>query len=88
MVSAVQAETRDGSEPTYRTQERRILWPRSSCLAILWGWSFWGVRGADLRYVQALLGHESPDTTSGYLGLVKEEVKEAYDRAVGEVLGT
>jgi len=43
--------------------------------------------GADLRYVQALLGHESPDTTSGYLGLVKEEVKEAYDRAVGEVLG-
>lgn len=43
--------------------------------------------GADLRYVQALLGHESPDTTSMYLGLVKEELKRDYDRAIGIILG-
>lgn len=41
--------------------------------------------GADLRYVQALLGHESPDTTSRYLGLVKEELKAEYDRAVADL---
>jgi integrase/recombinase XerD len=38
-------------------------------------------RGADLRYVQALLGHESMDTTKIYLRLVKEDYKRAYDRA-------
>ena len=43
--------------------------------------------GADLRYVQALLGHESPDTTSRYLGLVKEELKAEYDRAVATISG-
>jgi len=42
--------------------------------------------GADLRYVQALLGHESPETTSMYLGLVKEDLKRAYDAAVGSIL--
>lgn len=42
--------------------------------------------GADLRYVQALLGHESPDTTSRYLGLVKDDLKLAYDRAVERLL--
>jgi site-specific recombinase XerD len=42
--------------------------------------------GADLRYVQALLGHESPDTTSRYLGLVKHDLKLAYDRAVERIL--
>jgi len=38
--------------------------------------------GADLRYVQALLGHESPDTTSVYLHFARSELKRAYDRAV------
>lgn len=38
--------------------------------------------GADLVHVQALLGHESADTTSKYLGLVKGELKLAYDRGV------
>lgn len=38
--------------------------------------------GADVRHVQALLGHASPDTTNQYLGLVKEEIKRAYDRAL------
>jgi len=42
--------------------------------------------GADLRYVQALLGHESPETTAMYLGLVKEDLKKAYDAAVGSIL--
>lgn len=38
--------------------------------------------GADIRHVQALLGHESADTTSRYLGLVKDELKRAYDRGI------
>jgi site-specific recombinase XerD len=38
--------------------------------------------GADLRYVQALLGHTSPDTTSRYLRIVKEELKRSYDSAI------
>ena len=42
--------------------------------------------GADVRHVQALLGHASPDTTNQYLGLVKEEVKQAYDRALRKLL--
>ena len=42
--------------------------------------------GADLRYVQALLGHESPDTTAMYLGLVKEDLKREYDRAIELIL--
>ena len=42
--------------------------------------------GADLRYVQALLGHEFPDTTSKYLGLVKEDIKRAYDLAMEGIL--
>ena len=44
--------------------------------------------GADVRFVQALLGHESPDTTSRYLGLVKDDLKREYDRAMAVVLGT
>lgn len=43
--------------------------------------------GADIRYVQLLLGHESPDTTSGYLGLVKDDLKKAYDAATESMLG-
>lgn len=43
--------------------------------------------GADLRHVQALLGHESPNTTSRYLGLAKEDLKRGYDKATAIVLG-
>ncbi len=43
--------------------------------------------GADVRHVQILLGHESPNTTSRYLGLVKEDLKREYDRAMDGVLG-
>jgi site-specific recombinase XerD len=42
--------------------------------------------GADIRHVQLLLGHESPDTTSGYLGLVKDDLKRAYDAAMESIL--
>jgi len=42
--------------------------------------------GADLRYVQALMGHADPQTTAGYLGLVKEDLKKAYDQAVERIL--
>ena len=49
MVSVGQAETRDGSEPTYRTQERRILWPEWLWLAMLWGMGLWGVRAVLTR---------------------------------------
>lgn len=42
--------------------------------------------GADLRFVQALLGHANPDTTSGYLGLVRDDLKRAYDAAVETLL--
>jgi len=42
--------------------------------------------GANLRYVQALLGHESPDTTSRYLGLARDDLKRAYDRAVAKLV--
>lgn len=38
-------------------------------------------KGADIRHVQVLLGHESLDTTKIYLRLVKEDYKKAYDRA-------
>jgi site-specific recombinase XerD len=41
--------------------------------------------GADLRYVQALLGHDSPDTTARYLGLVKTDLKKAYDEALARI---
>ena len=39
-----------------------------------------------LRYVQALLGHQSPNTTAMYLGLVKEDLKREYYRAVDMIL--
>lgn len=42
--------------------------------------------GADVRHVQALLGHSSPDTTNQYLGLVKDEMKRAYDRAMRTIV--
>ncbi|MBX2852296.1 MAG: tyrosine-type recombinase/integrase [Phycisphaeraceae bacterium] len=42
--------------------------------------------GADVRHVQALLGHSSPDTTNQYLGLVKDEMKRAYDRAMKTIV--
>ena len=43
--------------------------------------------GADIRFVQLLLGHESPETTSRYLGLTKEDIRQAYDAAIETVLG-
>ena len=42
--------------------------------------------GADVRHVQALMGHASPDTTNQYLGLVKNEMKRAYDRAMRKIV--
>jgi site-specific recombinase XerD len=42
--------------------------------------------GVDIRYLQALMGHESPDTTSRYLGLVKQDLRRAYDAAVEVIL--
>ena len=42
--------------------------------------------GADVRHVQLMLGHESPNTTSKYLGLVKQDLKREYDRAMDGVL--
>lgn len=42
--------------------------------------------GADLRHVQALLGHESPDTTAAYLGLVKDDLKRVYDASIEAIL--
>lgn len=43
--------------------------------------------GADLRHVQALLGHDSPDTTAAYLGLVKDDLKRVYDASIEAILG-
>lgn len=42
--------------------------------------------GADVRHVQALMGHTSPDTTNQYLGLVKDDMKRAYDRAMRKIV--
>ena len=42
--------------------------------------------GADVRVLQALLGHENIDVTARYLGLVKEDLKLAYDEAMEGVL--
>ena len=41
--------------------------------------------GADIRYVQAFLGHESLDTTKTYLRLVPVDLRHAYDQAMPEV---
>jgi len=41
---------------------------------------------ADLRHVQALLGHSDIDTTAKYLGLVKQDLKLAYDQAIERLL--
>lgn len=40
----------------------------------------------DLRHVQALLGHDSPDTTAAYLGLVKDDLKRVYGAAIEVIL--
>lgn len=42
--------------------------------------------GVAPRCLQALMGHESPDTTSRYLGLVKQDLRRAYDAAVEVIL--
>lgn len=41
--------------------------------------------GADIRYVQAFLGHESLDTTKEYLRLVPADIREAYEKAMPEI---
>lgn len=42
--------------------------------------------GVDLRHIQLLLGHESIDTSSAYLGFCKEEIKREYDRGIDWIL--
>jgi site-specific recombinase XerD len=42
-------------------------------------------KGADIWHVQALLGHDSLDTTKVYLRLVKDDYKQAYDRAFPKI---
>jgi site-specific recombinase XerD len=41
--------------------------------------------GADIRYLQAFLGHELLDTTKIYLRLVPADIREAYDKAMPEM---
>ena len=41
-----------------------------------------------VRHVQELLGHESPETTSRYLGLTDDELKAAYDAAIEAAMGS
>ncbi len=42
-------------------------------------------RGADIRYIQAFLGHASLDTTKIYLRLVPGHLKEDYDEAMPDI---
>lgn len=42
--------------------------------------------GIHVYHLQVLLGHESLDTTSRYLGLMKDEIKAEYDRAMEWVI--
>jgi len=41
--------------------------------------------GADIRYIQAFLGHESLDTTKTYLRLVPADIRKAYDQAMPDI---
>ena len=41
--------------------------------------------GADIRYIQAFLGHESLDTTRTYLRLVPADIREAYLKAMPSI---
>jgi len=41
--------------------------------------------GADIRYIQAFLGHDSIESTKIYLRLVPADIKAAYDKAMFEV---
>jgi site-specific recombinase XerD len=41
--------------------------------------------GADIRHVQAFLGHADLDTTKVYLRLVPGRLKEDYDKAMPEI---
>lgn len=41
--------------------------------------------GADIRYVQAFLGHEMLDTTKTYLRLVPADIRDAYLKAMPEI---
>ena len=40
--------------------------------------------GADIRYIQAFLGHELLETTKVYLRLVPADIEEAYRSAMPE----
>ena len=63
--------------PKFR-QVHAHLFRHSIAVHLLRGW-------ADIRYVQAFLGHESLDTTKTYLRLVPADLRKAYDDAMPEV---
>jgi len=43
--------------------------------------------GADIRHIQAFLGHADLDTTRIYLRLVPGQLKEVYEKAMPELVG-
>ena len=71
------ANLNKGSRPKARHVHAHLL--RHSCAVhLLRG-------GADIRYIQRFLGHESIDSTRIYLRLVPADLRKAYDAAMPEV---